>query len=90
MGGRELARVRPLPGRYLYWCCRDLGLAILRRGSKADNRDKNPGTWLVAGDQADDRELGRAARLGAAANGREHSESARRPFSLPTCGNYSR
>ena len=80
---------------HLHWCCSDLGLAILRQGSKADNRDKSPGTWLVAGDQADDRELGRAARLDAApswfhkhrcsavraANSRAHFESAHSSFS---------
>ena len=42
----------------LYWCCSDLGLAILRRGSKAGDRDKSPGTRLVARDQAEDRKLG--------------------------------
>jgi hypothetical protein len=45
-----------------------------------------PRTWLVAGDQADDRELGRAARLDAAAGGfRGHCcsavRAARRSFS---------
>src|SRR5215472_9504674 len=33
------------------------GLAILWRGNQADNRDKGSGTGLVAGDQADDRQL---------------------------------
>ena len=60
---RLLARVRRLPARDLYCCCSHRGLAILRPASEADNRDKRPETWLVARGQADDRELGRAARL---------------------------
>jgi TIR domain-containing protein len=48
----ELARV-------LERACRYLGLASLRRCSQAGNRDTRPGTWLVTGGQASDRELDR-------------------------------
>ena len=44
------------------------GLAILRRSSQTNVRGKGSGTWMVAGDQADDRELGRAAWLDEAAD----------------------
>src|SRR5262249_44215654 len=56
-------RVRPLPACYLYWCRSHFGLAILQRGYQADNCDEGPGAWLVARDEADDRELAPAAWL---------------------------
>ena len=69
----KLARVHPLPARYLYWCCSHLGLAILRRGSQTAVRDKGSGAWMVVGDQADDRELGGGAWLDeAAGHSRKH------------------
>jgi hypothetical protein len=59
------------------WCRRHLGLAVLRRGAQADNRDQGPGTWLVAGSQGDDRELGPAAWLDeAVGRSRKHCRSA--------------
>ena len=57
MKKRGSRRFAPLPCRYLNWCCSHLGLAILRRVSKADNRDEGPGTWLVARGQANDRDF---------------------------------
>jgi hypothetical protein len=77
----RLAKVRPLSGRHLYRGCRHLALAILRRSSKADDRDKNLAIWLVAGDQADDRELGHASAAGSRCKRRQYSENARRFFS---------
>jgi hypothetical protein len=59
MKGRA-RKFRPLSSRDLYRCCSHRGLAILRRGTHADNRGKGSGAWLVAGGQADDRELGAA------------------------------
>ena len=53
--------------------CSHLSLAILRRGSKADNCSKGPRTWLVAGGEAKDRELDAAAWLDEAAGRRKQS-----------------
>jgi hypothetical protein len=91
--------LRPLPGCYLYWCCSNLGLAILRRGGKTDNRNKGSRTWLVAGGEADDRKLGPATWLDEAAGRRKQSgtrypdcaregraESARCPLPRPGAG----
>lgn len=58
-----LARDCPLPNRDRYWCCSHAGLAVLRRDNQANNRDKGSGTWLVAGDKADDHQLDAAAWL---------------------------
>ena len=47
--------------------------------TQADNRDKGPGTWLVAGSQGDDRELRPAAWLDeATGRSRKHCRSAGR------------
>src|SRR5262249_62436298 len=63
---------------------------VLRRGGKADNCDKRPGTWLVAGGEANDCWLDAATWLDEAAGRRTRcagcardcrAESARR--SLP-------
>ena len=59
----SFAAGRSLPGRNLHWYRWHLGLAVLRSGNQADNRDNGAGTRLVAGGQADDHELGSAARL---------------------------
>jgi hypothetical protein len=73
----SLAKIGPLSGRDLHWCRWHLGLAILRRGNQANNCSKGAGTWLVAGGQADDRELGPAAWLDEAARrSRNHCCSA--------------
>src|SRR5262249_31476668 len=42
----ELARVRPLPCRYLNWCYNRFGLAVLWRRSKANDREFDPAAWL--------------------------------------------
>jgi hypothetical protein len=52
-----LAKAPPLPCRRLNWCRSYLGLAILWRISKANNRDESSGTWLVATGQANDRDF---------------------------------
>jgi hypothetical protein len=95
-GKSSLGRVRPLPGRDLYCCCCHLGVAILRRCSKADSRDKNPGIRLVAANQASDCGLDAATWLDETAGRRKQSgtgdqhsarvgrpESAHRPYRRP-------
>ena len=63
--GGKASFVRRLLGRDLHWRRWNLGLAVLRRGDQADNRDNDPGTWLVAGGEA--RELGPTAWVNEAA-----------------------
>ncbi len=84
--------VRPLPCRDLNWCCRHIGLAILRRCNQADNRYTGPGTWLVAAGQAADRYfdsvdwLDEATGRSRKASGTPCAASVRRPLHRPGAG----